>query len=367
MRYALVFSVIFAAVLAVIPAAAVFIFNLSEPLAEEDIPVISAAPTAEIFTGSDSISRESSVSNENSAAAPQISDSIKLYDRAGGQVFSVSREEYIQSAVASEMPADFHIEALKAQAVAAHSWALYSIKLQKLSPNDELMGGQISVDCEKCEGYMSKERFFERYGENAAILWQKIAEAAAFAVDRVVEYNGDIALTAYHSTSAGQTESAENVWSASLPYLVSVKSEGDMLAPDYSVTETFDKKTMRLLLMQSFPDGEFPNDSPEGWIEILERSRAGYVTAVRVGGVKAHGQQLRTALGLRSSCMETAYSGGTFSITTRGYGHGVGMSQYGADFMARQGKSCEEILKHYYRGAKLKAVSAETLAAYTGE
>lgn len=367
MRHTLLFLVLFAVTLALTPAVTVFLFSQAEPeQTQADIPAASAAPITE-FTESSSKQSVVLVPNENFAPSQQKSDLIKLYDRSSEQVFSVSREEYIQCAVSSEMPASFHIEALKAQAVAAHSWALYSIKLQKLSPNAELKGGQISVDTEKCEGYMSKERFFERYGESAPLLWPKICEAAAFAVDKAVEYDGDIALTAYHSTSAGETESAENVWSASLPYLVPVKSEGDLLAPDYSVTETFDKKTMRLLLMQAFPEGEFPNDSPEGWIKILERSDSGYVTSVKVGGIKAHGQQLRNALSLRSSCIEITYSDGTFSITAKGYGHGVGMSQYGADFMARQGKSCEEILKHYYPKTELKTVSAETLAAYTGE
>lgn len=364
MRYTLIFSAIFAIMLAVIPAAAVFILKTAEPYRDEDIPAISAEPVS-----ADSADEQAAVIYGDSTPAEEIParDMIKLFDRSDGEIFSVSREQYIQGATAAEMPAAFHIEALKAQAVAAHSWALYSIKLQKLSPNPKLKGGQISVDTEKCEGYISKERFFERCGENAPILWQKISKAAAFAVDKAVEYDGEIALAAYHSTSAGKTESAENVWSASLPYLVSVESEGDLLAPDYSVTETFDKKTMRLLLIQAFPDGEFPNDSPESWIEILERSSAGYVTSVKVGEIIVHGQQLRNALSLRSSCIEIAYSNGTFSITTKGYGHGVGMSQYGADFMARQGRSCEEILEHYYPKAKLKTVSAKTLAAYIGE
>lgn len=365
MKHTLMFFALFAVLLAVIPAATVFLFQEGAILPQaEDVPAVSAAPIAEFEISSSSAAQAKSMPVES---ASQSSDLIKLFDRSSKQVFSVSREQYIQGAVASEMPATFHTEALKAQAVAAHSWALYSIKLQKLSPNSELKGGQISVDTEKCEGYMTKERFFERYGSSAELFWPKICEAAAFAVDKAIEFDGDIALTAYHSTSAGFTEAAENVWSASLPYLVPVESEGDILSPDYSVTETFDKKTMRLLLMQAFPEGEFPNDSPEKWIKIIDRSDSDYVTKVKVGGIEAHGQQLRNALGLRSSCIDITYSDGTFSITAKGYGHGVGMSQYGADFMARQGKSCEEILAHYYPKTELVTVSEQTLAAYTAE
>ena len=365
MKYSVIFLMLFAVMLAAVPMATVFLYAEQEPLPQgEYIPAASAAPAAQLAQSS---STQPQPVIESNLPAPQNSDLIKLFDRASEQVFAVSREEYIRGAVASEMPATFHIEALKAQAVAAHSWALYSIKLQKLSPDPDLAGAQISVDSEKCEGYMTKERFFERYGESAPLFWPKICEAAEFAVDKAVEYEGDIALTAYHSTSAGETEAAENVWSASLPYLLPVESEGDLLAPDYSVTETFDKKTMRLLLMQAFPEGEFPNDSPEDWITLISRSDSGYVTKALVGGIKAHGQQLRNALELRSSCIEISYSDGTFSITTKGYGHGVGMSQYGADFMARQGKSCERILEHYYPKTEMVTVSQQTLAAYTAD
>ena len=123
------------------------------------------------------------------------------------------------------------------------------------------------------------------------------------------------------------------------------------------MTETFDQKTMRLLLKQSFPDSQLDDGKPQGWIEIEERSPSGYVTAVDIGGEKAHGQQLRTALRLRSSCFEIEFNSGTFTVTTKGYGHGVGMSQYGADFMARQGYSADDILAHYYPDTQLTSVS----------
>ena len=282
---------------------------------------------------------------------------FSVYDRANGELIMLSADEYIRGAVASEMPATFHQQALNAQAAAAHSWAIYSSELHEIVPDDTIMGADFSVDTEKCEGYMSKERFFERYGTNAEILWHKICAACDYAVGKTVTYEGDTALTAYHSTSAGRTESSDNVWNEGLPYLVAVESEGDKLAPDYSVTETFDKKTMRLLLKQGFPDAKLDDDAPQDWIEIEMRSPSGYVTSVAVGGEQVHGQQLRTALRLRSSCFEIEYGSGTFTIVTRGYGHGVGMSQYGADFMARQGSSAEEILAHYYPGTELTAVS----------
>ena len=102
---------------------------------------------------------------------------------------------------------------------------------------------------------------------------------------------------------------------------------------------------------------QLDDDDPENWIVIIERSPSGYITQAEVGGVLVHGQQVRTALGLRSSCFDIKYSGGTFSIITKGYGHGVGMSQYGANFMAEDGKSYKEILAHYYQSAELRALN----------
>ena len=282
---------------------------------------------------------------------------FSVYDRSTGEVMMLSADEYIRGAVASEMPATFHQQALNAQAAAAHSWAIYSSELHSIVPDEDIMGADFSVDSEKCEGYMTKQRFFERYGVNAEILWHKICIACDYAIDKVVTYDGETALTAYHSTSAGMTESSDNVWNEGLPYLVPVESEGDKFAPDYSVTETYDKKTMKLLLQQGFAEAEFDDDAPQSWIKIEERSEAGYVTLVNVGGESVHGQQLRTALRLRSSCLEIDYASGTFTINTKGYGHGVGMSQYGADYMARQGSSAEDILAHYYPGTELTKVS----------
>ncbi|MFV0497033.1 MAG: stage II sporulation protein D [Candidatus Fimivivens sp.] len=287
----------------------------------------------------------------------QSPESFKIFDRTAKNVFEVDAAEYIRGAVAAEMPATFHQQALTAQAIAAHTWALYSAQRQAENPDPALKGADFSADPERLEGYITKERFFERYGESAELFWPKICDAADYAVTRIITYDGEPALTAYHSTSAGQTEASDNVWTVSLPYLVPVESDGDLLAPDYKVTETYDRKTMKLLLMQAFSDATLDDNAPENWIVPLESSASGYVTRAKVGDLEVHGQDVRNALSLRSSCFKVAYNSGTFSIETLGYGHGVGMSQYGADFMARQGDTCEKILLHYYPNTEIKTVS----------
>ncbi|HWP51425.1 MAG TPA: stage II sporulation protein D [Clostridia bacterium] len=284
-------------------------------------------------------------------------NSFKIFDRSTKKIFTVDAAEYIRGAVASEMPATFHQQALTAQAIAAHTWALYSAQRQAENPDPELKGADFSAAPERLEGYITKERFFERYGDSAELFWPKICAAADYALTRIVAYNGEPALTAYHSTSVGLTEASENVWAVSLPYLVPVESDSDLLAPDYKVTETFDKKTMKLLLVQAFPEVTLNDNTPEKWIVPLKTSESGYVTLAKVGDLEVHGQAVRNALSLRSGCFAMSYQGGTFSIETRGYGHGVGMSQYGADFMARQGSTCEEILLHYYPNTEIITVS----------
>ena len=320
-------------------------------------PVASSSLTAE-STPPQSQSEPAAVT----AVSPPDTDiearkSFKIFDRSTKKVFTVDAAEYIRGAVAAEMPATFHQQALAAQAVAAHTWALYSAQRQAENPDLALKGADFSADPERLEGYITQERFFERYGSSAELFWPKICTAADYALTRIVAYDGEPALTAYHSTSAGNTEASENVWAVALPYLVPVESDGDLLAPDYKVTETYDKKTMKLLLTQAFPDVTLNDNTPEKWIAPLETSESGYVTLARVGDLEGHGQAVRNALSLRAGCFSIAYQGGTFSVDTRGYGHGVGLSQYGADFMARQGSSCEEILLHYYPNTEIITVS----------
>ena len=150
-----------------------------------------------------------------------------------------------------------------------------------------------------------------------------------------------------------------------MPYLIPVESKGDEDDPAFEETKTFGTAEMRMLLSLSFPTAIL-SDSPEDWIEINERSASGYVTSLTAGGVEMNGQKLRTALSLRSTAMTVDYKNGVFYITTKGYGHGVGLSQVGANHMAKDGYTAEEILLHYYPNTEIKEynVSKTGAAAY---
>lgn len=362
MRATLFFLVLLTLLTVAIPFAATLSAQRDVLSFPNSISASSSSTSSEPQSNSDISSQEPSSSDvavtvTSKPATTAQKDSFKIYDRSTKKVFTVDAAEYIRGALASEMPATFHQQALAAQAIAAHTWALYSAQRQSEHPDSALCGADFSADTSKCEGYITKERFFERYGDSAELFWPKICEAADYALTRIVSYQGEPALTAYHSTNTGETESSENVWSVALPYLVPVESDGDLLAPDFKVSETYDKKTMRLLLTQAFPEVSLDDDNPEKWIITIETSSSGYVTLAKVGDMEVHGQEVRNALSLRSGCFTVSYQSGTFSIETRGYGHGVGMSQYGADFMARQGCTCEEILLHYYPNTEITTVA----------
>lgn len=363
MRVTIFFLVLLTLLTVAIPFAASLsaqgdILSVSESVpASEPASVSTASSMTESIPPPDESSPSATTAVPPHNADIDARSSFKIFDCSTNKVFTVDAAEYIRGAVASEMPATFHQQALTAQAIAAHTWALYSARRQAENPDPKLKGADFSADPERLEGYITKERFYERYGDSAELFWPKICDAADYALTRIVAYNGEPALTAYHSTSTGNTEASENVWAVALPYLVPVESDGDPLAPDYKVTETFDKKTMKLLLTQAFPEVTLNDDAPEKWIAPLETSDSGYVTLAKVGDLEVHGQAVRNALSLRSGCFVISYQGGTFSIETRGYGHGVGMSQYGADFMARQGSTCEEILLHYYPNTEVITVS----------
>ncbi|MEG2174414.1 MAG: SpoIID/LytB domain-containing protein, partial [Oscillospiraceae bacterium] len=229
-------------------------------------------------------------------------------------------------------------------------------------PDPTLKGGDFSADPLHDEGYVSEARFRERYGSQAELYWPKICAAADYAAHYVLTWEGEPALAVYHAMSAGSTEASDNVWETALPYLVSVKSEGDTLSPDYCSSHTWLLDEMHALLKAAFPAARLEGD-PAKWLTVLARSEAGYVTLFSVGGVQVPGQQVRKALSLRSTCLLIEYANGTFSIETKGYGHGVGLSQNGADFLARQGSDAADILAHYYPGTTLTIVTTSDAAA----
>ena len=285
--------------------------------------------------------------------------SFKILDKTTGRVSAVEAIDYVRGAVAAEMPALFHPEALKAQAVAAYTYAVRQAVRQRANPEPALKGADFEADPQNRQVYLTEKQAKELYGDQYDLYWGKVCAAVDEVMGYILVYDQQPIAAAYHAISAGRTEAASNIWEGEdPPYLTPVESPGDLLASGYKTTVRVDAQDLGAKMRAAYPGILLPKDV-SSWIQILERSDSGYVTRVSVGGQEMKGQELRTMLNLRSSHFEVSYSGGAFTFTVLGYGHGAGLSQNGADYMARQGATFDEILLHYYPGAILTLAKAE--------
>ena len=294
-----------------------------------------------------------SQSTQNALAALQVPqpEYFSILDRSTGQVEKVAVLDYLYGAVAAELPPGFHLEAMKAQAVASHTYALYCQE----HPSQDLGGADFSADPSNWEGYVTREQMLERYPDLGETYWEKIKNAVDEVASTVLVYQEEPILAAYHSMSAGATEFASNVWNGTVPYLIPVDSVGDTLADQFETSVTFASEQIKGILTEAYPDLTLSGDT-RSWFQIISRSPSGYVLTLQAGNLQISGKDLRTLLGLRSTNFTITAQTNSFLFTTKGYGHGVGLSQYGADYMARQGSGYEEILLHYYTGTQLAQV-----------
>lgn len=293
---------------------------------------------------------------EKAYETSSYSEEFSVLDCATGQVMTMTMEEYIKGAVLGEMPASYGIEALKAQAVAVHTYAVRRIEQQKEAPEPELMGAYISNDSNKYQAYFSPEQAKAFYGDDYEEYDRKAAEAVSAVKDEILVYKGEPIVAAFHSISGGRTESAENIWGVALDYLVPVESEADEGSPLFGSEAVFTSDELYARLTQSDFDITLPDTSAKSeWIEITETTASGTVLKVKTGDKELTGMELRELLGLRSPVFTVSFSEkeDCFTFSVKGSGHGVGMSQYGAGCMAENGADYREILTYYYTGAEI--------------
>lgn len=362
MKYNLFAGAVFAAAMFLIPLMALPGGPGEQAGVSPAAPAASSEPTTDVQAPASEPPQTASEHTSPQTPVAQIDDSgFRILDEQTGKVFEVSAQDYVRGALAAEMPPTFHPEALKAQAVAAHTYALNLKETRRAAeePDPALKGADFTADPSDWKTYTTEKEFRARYGELADAWWKTICEAADAACPYVMLYDDEPIVAAYHSMSSGTTEDAANVWLGSVPYLVPVDSFGDTLAPDYTTTETFTVEQVRQALSDGCP-GIALGDDPSAWLTVEERSPSGYVTELSAGDQTISGSDLRGMLGLRSSDFSIACDGASFTFTVNGYGHGVGLSQYGADYMARQGATFDEILAHYYKGAQLAIVGAQS-------
>ncbi len=272
-----------------------------------------------------------------------VYDEFKIKITADGNIETLSKDDYIFGVVAAEMPALYDDEALKAQAVAAYTYACR----KKAAANGEY---DLTDDPKTDQCYISTETARERWGEKADEYTKKIKNIVSQVSGQVLTYNNTLALTAYHAISSGKTENCSDVWGSEVPYLVSVDSVGDKTAENYLTAKTLSADEVSSLMSGiAATDGD-----AKDWFGNIEKTQTGRIKKIKFCNTDTDGASVAEALSLRSANFDIAYSDGGFTFTVRGYGHGLGMSQNGADYMAKQGSSYEEILKWYYTGCELQ-------------
>ena len=268
----------------------------------------------------------------------------------GGQVREISLADYLPGVLAGEMPASFEEEALRAQAVAARTFALF----HALRGGAAHPGAAVCDDPACCQVWLDEEALRERWGEDAPEYLRRIRSAVADTDGEYLTYEGQPILACFHSSSAGQTENSAAVWGTALPYLVSVDSpETAEDVPNYISTVEIAPEDFRETILAEYPGCAIRETLPPDWLGARTLDTGGRVASVRVGGTSISGTKMRSLFSLRSACFTLEWTGHSFLFTVTGYGHGAGMSQYGANVMAREGSTWREILAHYYPGTEL--------------
>lgn len=281
--------------------------------------------------------------------AVNLDEGYILRLKTGEQVVEIDLDTYLTGVVLSEMPASFSQEALKAQAVAARTFTLRQMQNSKHEDCD-LCGNS---SC--CQAWTSREALQDKLGTSWTQYWEKAAAAVSDTDGVVLTYGGKLIDAVYFSCSGGTTEAAAAVWGSDIPYLQSVPSEGEEQASRYESTITIPLDQFRALLQKENSAANLSGPAA-GWFGDVVKSDGGGVYTMDIGGETFYGTRLRSLFGLNSTKFTVAVTEEGIEFSVRGFGHGVGMSQYGANAMAQDGSDYKEILSHYYTGVNLEKV-----------
>lgn len=280
---------------------------------------------------------------------------LTLYDDDAHTTRRLMLEEYIIGVVAAEMPASFQPDALRAQAVAARTFTVRHIAaLGGRACGRE--GCDICADSSCCQAWSGEEKLRKNWGDDYQTNRDKVQEAVYSTAGEIMTYAGEPIEALYHSTSGGYTEDSENVFSQARPYLRAVASPGEEDAPRFMREYELTARELADKLNAAFPRAKLNRRKLSEQVEITSRFESGRVESVRLNNVTVSGRELRGALELDSANFTISVSDTKVKITSLGFGHGVGMSQLGADAMARAGASYRDILLHYYTGVKISGI-----------
>lgn len=265
----------------------------------------------------------------------------------GDTVTEMSFSDYLQGVLRAEMPASFQEDALRAQAVAARTYTYYKMS----SGGNHGDTADICTDHSCCQAFLGKDRAAENWGKNAERYEAKIENAVSATDGQVMLYGGAPILAVFHSSSAGETWNSGEVWAQDLPYLQSVSSPEGEGVPNYYSTVELTEAEFREKFLAARPEADLSGPA-SGWIRDPVMDGV-HVESVTIGGVSVSGPSVRSVFGLRSASFTAEAGDGKITFYVTGYGHGVGLSQYGANAMAEAGSTWREILEHYYTGVTI--------------
>lgn len=277
---------------------------------------------------------------------------IKLLHKKTEQIEEVDIEAYLCHVVSAEMPANFELEALKAQAVVARTYTIFKAKNKKHENAD------ICDDSTCCQAWISKEDRLARWEEaKRESNWQKIVQCVQETKGKIITYHNEPINAFFHSNSGGITELPVNVWGGSdLPYLQVVETAGEEGYSQYASEVELSKEELIQKLKEKYADIQIDFTNEEE-IKILEYTDSNRVKTIKFGNHQLSGIETRTLLGLKSTNFEISKEAETIKFKVKGYGHGVGMSQTGADMLAKQGKNYEEIIHHFYTDVEIQEIN----------
>ena len=278
-------------------------------------------------------------------------NTIKLLHKDENKIEEIDLEEYLYGVVSAEMPASFEEEALKAQAVVARTYTIY-----KIVNNDGKHGeADICDDSTCCQAWISEQDRKDRWDEDEKEEnWNKIVNAVNSTQGKIVTYNGEPMNAFFHSNSGGTTEAPIEVWGGSgYPYLQSVATAGEDAYSQYSSEAEFTEAEFEEKIKELHSDFEIDFDD-ENCIKIEEYTEGNRVKTIKIGNLELSGVEVRNIFGLRSANFTVTIEDNKIKFEVIGYGHGVGMSQTGADSLAKEGKTYEEIIHHYYTGVEIE-------------
>lgn len=287
---------------------------------------------------------------------------ITVYDTRNDAIRVMNLDEYLVGVVAAEMEADFSLEALKAQAIAARTYSLGRAVGKYGSWTERHMGAHVCTDSTHCQAWIPKELYSTWYPKaDVEENWAKIEQAVVETSGLIMTYDGEIINPLYHANSGGITEDIEEVWSSvnPVPYLQSVYSDGEAEYSSFKKMVKLTGEKVREVLMQAYPEIVFLGPVSED-VQVIQYTDSQRVKEIQIGSITIPGTKFRELFSLSSTQMEIKFiNDDEMEITTYGYGHGVGMSQCGANSLAQKGKDYEYILQYYYTGVDIEPISDE--------